>query len=480
MSEPTTQAKPSLVGKILGWVIPVLILAAATTVFFAMGSQPPPGRKSVEPPAAAPVQTAAVRLETEGIDVEADGVVVPLREITLAAEVPGRVRLKSAACRAGKYVTRGTLLFEIDPRDYELDVARFERELTQAGLMIEEIDEEVIQNASSIDLSQRQVGLAGREVNRLDNLRANRIVTESDHERSQRDELSAANTLTALQGLKRVLVKRRNRMVEAQALAATALERARLDLSRTRVVAPADGVVVDDKVEQDSFVAKGTPLVTIEDTSAAEVKTSLQMDEVARIWGGRRPAGEAASTGAHDLPDTPATVVFKLGDRVYQWKGTLSRQEGRGLDEKTRTLPCRVIVPDPTAVQSIDSYGAVSASLPPEAPRSLLRGMFVEVRVHVDNTSDLVSIPEASQRPSGEVWLMRDGRLVTLRPHPLQVSGGRAVYEVVTSGLLPDDRVVISQLANPRDGMLVAEREVAGSSREPLQTADAAESPRTP
>jgi hypothetical protein len=41
------------------------------------------------------------------------------------------------------------------------------------------------------------------------------------------------------------------------------------------------------------------------------------------------------------------------------------------------------------------------------------------------------------------------------------------------SGLLPDDRVVISQLANPRDGMLVAEREVAGSSREPLQTADA-------
>ena len=219
----------------------------------------------------------------------------------------------------------------------------------------------------------------------------------------------------------------------------------------------ADGMVVEDKVEQDSFVAKGTPLVTIEDTSAAEVKASLQMDEVARIWSGQAAGATADKTGGSDLPPTPATVLYSLGDRTYQWEGILARQEGRGLDEKTRTLPCRVIVHDPAGVEAIDRYGATMPELPPGAPRTLLRGMFVQVRVHVEGGGELVSIPEEAQRPSGEVWLMRDGKLVIVRPRPLAVRGRRVVFDAVESGLLPGDRVVTSQIVNVRDGMTIAE-----------------------
>jgi multidrug efflux pump subunit AcrA (membrane-fusion protein) len=470
-----TPPSPDLRQRILGWIVPLLILGAAIAAFLGMGSQPPPERKSAEPPAAVPVRTAEVRRETGGLEIKADGVVVPLREVTLAAEVPGRVRRKTEACKAGQYVAKGDVLLEIDPRDYELDVARLERELTQSGLAIEELDAEVAQNAESTGLAERQVALAHREVVRIDGLKANKVVTESEHERALREELTAANTLASLQGQRRILEKRRNRLVEGQALAATMLERARLDLARTTIVAPADGVVVDDKVEQDSFVAKGTPLVTIEDTTAAEVKTSLEMNEVARIWGGKRAAGEAASQGAHDFPDTPATVVFTLGDRSYQWEGLLSRQEGRGLDEKTRTLPCRVLVRDPSAVKALDRYGAPLPQLPPEAPRSLLRGMFVQVRMHVEPSGELVSIPEQAQRPSGDVWLVRDGRLVIERPHAVLVVDGRAIYDADTAGLLPDDRVVVSQIANPRDGMTVADE--GERLRDPVKTADAKELP---
>jgi hypothetical protein len=137
------------------------------------------------------------------------------------------------------------------------------------------------------------------------------------------------------------------------------------------------------------------------------------------VWGGRR-TGDTART-AHEQLDTPATVVFTVGDAAYEWKGVLSRQEGRGLDEKTRTLPCRVLVADPRAVTALDRYGAPLADLPAGAPQSLLRGMFVEVQVHVDATEQLVSIPEEAQRPSGEVWVMRDGRLVILNPRPCRV-----------------------------------------------------------
>jgi len=470
-----------LLRELLGWIMPVVILGGAIWAFMAMGSQPPPARRSADRPPAPAVETAVAEPEQGGIDVVADGVVVPLREVTLAAEVPGRILEKTSACKAGRFVKAGTVLFRIDPRDYELDVQRLDRELAQAGLMIEEVDEELVQNATSTELAQRQVELARREVKRLDGLKAGKIVTEAEHERAVRDELTATNVVTTLQGQRRVLAKRRNRLLEAQSLASTMLERARLDLERTTVKAPADGVVVQDTVEQDSYVAKGTPLVTLEDTAAAEVRTSLQMEEVARIWGGRESEGAAPpaerSRSAYEVPDTPATVVFRLGDRRYEWTGTLSRQEGRGLDEKTRTLPFRVLVKDPADVRSIDRYGAVMAELPAEAPRSLLRGMFVEVRVHVESTHKLVSIPDDARRPNGEVWVVRDGRLVVLSPKPLDSRGGRTVYESLASGLRSGDRVVTSQLSTVRDGMDVTE--LGRGDRQSVKTAaaDAGDAP---
>jgi len=457
-----------IVRAILGWIVPLVVLGGGIAAFMLMGSQPPPERRQADVVAATPVRTTDVRVETDGLTIEADGVVVPLREVTLAAEVGGRVLRKSEACNEGQFVTAGTPLIEIDPRDYQLDVERLERELKQAGHALAEIDEEIVQNGTSVDLAKRQVELARREATRLETLKAGKIVTESEHDRAIREELTAANALTALEGQKRVLSKRRNRLVEAEALASTMLEKAQLDLSRTRIVAPLDGIVVEDKVEQESFVAKGTPLVTIEDTRAAEVRTSLPMDDVARVWGGRR-ASDVART-AHEHLDTPATVVFTVGDAAYEWKGVLSRQEGRGLDEKTRTLPCRVLVADPRAVTALDRYGAPLADLPAGAPQSLLRGMFVDVQVYVDATEKLVSIPEEAQRPSGEVWVMRDGRLVILNPRPVQVSGGRVVFDSVASGLVPGDRVVTSQISQPRSGMELVE--VGGGRGEPAVMAE--------
>lgn len=447
----------SMVRTLLGWITPLVILGVGIAAFMFMGSQPPPPRKEQPPATAMPVRTVPVDEMAEGLTIVSDGVVVPLREVTLAAEVAGRVAQKAAACNEGQVVAKGTVLFQIDARDYELEVQRLERELRQADLAIEEIDAEAEQNGEMLALARRQVELARREVARLEGLKAGRIVTESEHDRAIRDELTAANTVTTLGGQRRVLEKRRQKLTEATSLAATMLEKARLDLARTTITAPMDGLIVEDKLEEGSFVAKGAPLVTIEDTAVAEVRTSLEMDDVARIWGGRK-ADPAAD---REALDTPATVTFTIGDAAFEWTGVLSRQQGRGLDEKTRTLPCRVIVADPGAVRALDRYGAPIPNLPATAPRSLMRGMFVQVHVHVDSPEPLVSIPEEAQRPNGEVWVMRDGRLEILKPRPVQAVGGRLVFESKAAGLLPGDRVVVSQIATPRDGMAVVEMEAA-------------------
>lgn len=457
----------NMVRSILGWIAPFAILAAAAGAFVLMGSQPPPTRSDGTLNEALPVRTAVVTEADGQIEIDLDGVVVPLKEVSLAAEVSGRVSLKTDDCEAGTFVTQGTLLLEIDPRDYELEVERLLREVAQAGIYIEEVDEELLQNDESIGLAQRQVEIAQREVKRLEALKANRVVTESEHDRALREELTAINTLTQLKGQQRVLEKRKNRLAEGRLLAETQLEKVRIDLARTRITAPFDGVIVKDPVEQDSYVSKGTPLVTIEDTSAAEVRTNLRMDEVARVWGsGSASSGtqpQASRGGAYDLPDVPTKVVFELGDRQYQWEGMLSRQEGGGLDARTRTLPCRVLVPNPAGVTALDRYGEPMAQLPPGSPTSLLRGMFVQVEVLVEAARKLVAVPVDAVRPSGDIWLMRNGELVILRPARVHATDDAVLYAAEDSGILPGDRVVVSQLANPYDGMAIREQPLPGT-----------------
>jgi len=233
----------NVVRTVLGWVTPLVIHGGGIALFLLMGSQPPPARKEAASAAAVSVRTAEVERVSRDLAIEADGVVVPLREVTLAAEVAGRVRHKAPACNEGQFVKAGTLLFEIDPRDYELDVERLERELKQSGLAIEEIDAELAQNAEAVELARRQVELAKRESKRLEGLKAGKIVTESEHDRAMREELTAANVVTTLEGQKRVLAKRRIRLEEAESLASTLLAKANLDLGRTRIVAPADGII---------------------------------------------------------------------------------------------------------------------------------------------------------------------------------------------------------------------------------------------
>ena len=158
----------NVVRSILGWIAPFAILAVAAAVFVVMGSQPPPTRSDGDSDVALPVRTAVVTESDGKLKLDLDGVVVPLKEVSLAAEVGGRVRLKTEACEAGTFVTKGTLLLEIDPRDYELEVERLLREVAQAGIYIEEVEEELVQNDESISLAQRQVELSQREVARLE------------------------------------------------------------------------------------------------------------------------------------------------------------------------------------------------------------------------------------------------------------------------------------------------------------------------
>ncbi len=83
------------------------------------------------------------------LDLVVNGMVVPYREIKVAAEVAGRIAEKSKDFQAGNYVRQGTLLINIDPSDYEIDVRRLQAEVKQAEQMLAETEQDL--SARTID-----------------------------------------------------------------------------------------------------------------------------------------------------------------------------------------------------------------------------------------------------------------------------------------------------------------------------------------
>ena len=104
------------------YAISVGLLASGTILFLILSQMktvPASFDRDVQPPA---VTTTSVKLWEDGFYLDADGEVVPYREVTLSAEVAGSVQIKTPQCFAGQYVKQGELLLQIETDDYDLEV----------------------------------------------------------------------------------------------------------------------------------------------------------------------------------------------------------------------------------------------------------------------------------------------------------------------------------------------------------------------
>ena len=442
-------------------LLPLLILSVAGGGFYVLASREPP-QGHEEPGDTRPlVETVTIQGHEQGLNIEVDGLVVPFREIHLSAEVDGRVTHKAEVCRAGRYVKEGELLIEIDSQDYDIEKRRLTEELAQAANSIEELKVDIDNTESLIELAEEELEIQHEEYERLKDLFAETIVTESEMDQVRRAELVAKMAVLGLRNQLQLKETSRGRLESARDRALVLLEKAELDLDRTKITAPVDGVVVVDSVEKDSYVKKGTALVTIEDTSAVEVKCSLRVDELAWIWRSTSRANtgqeQAATANEYELPKKDVTVVYRLGDRDYEWTGSLCRYDGIGLDETTRTVPCRVVVANPTDGRP----NAASPAKPDDCPPALVRGMFVTVKIPLDGEDDLLSVPSEAVRPGGRMWLVEDGKMLLVEQVSIESNlDDRVLIRSGDPHPGSNDKVIVSPLpfANAdMDGMAVRE-----------------------
>jgi multidrug efflux pump subunit AcrA (membrane-fusion protein) len=396
---------------ILGTVVPLILLLAGLLIFWRAERQDPPKVPGLKDNPAdllsvMPAADVVKVLPLDGpLDLLASGVVVPHREINLAAEVAGKIIEKDSSLRPGHLVRAGQPLLKIDPRDYQYEVERLEQRLEQERTILGESEQEIRNTQRLIELSKAQYELAEADYQRTEDLGRN-VASAAELSAAKQAMLSALNQKVTLENQLDSLRTRSRRLESAIQLAETELEQARLNLSRTEIRSPVDGVVVSEQVEEDSFVQRGTNLMTIQDLSKGEIACSLRMDQLYWILDqnlvSRDSDLNATLATLQNLPPVDALVRFRLTGRssvVYQWEGKLDRVEGTGLDLQSRMVPIRVVVDQPNNHRMLGAPPGESPS-----PISLVRGMFVDVILKAKPATQFVLVPKLSVKPATDSY----------------------------------------------------------------------------
>ena len=428
------------------------------------------------------VQCAAAVLSDGRLDLEADGEVIPFRQISLAAQVAGRVVHKEPFCQAGQFVTKGTLLLTIDPRDFELEIRRIQELMKQTEVNIEELDVERRNTEQLVKLSETDLELQLRDLERYEQLRERQAASQSALDTARRGRIQAENSLQTLNNQIRLLDTRRGRFLSEKDRLAVELEQAMLNRKRCDIVAPMDGMITEDPIEQDDYVQRGATLVQIEDTNQVEVRFDLRFDQLRWIWesqgirgpvtnlasragaGGLPPAEAIALGSNYQLPQLPIEISIDVDGMRFLWDATLSRYDGARLNTATRTVPCIAVVEKPNQGRWANSPAGMTTVITPIAatatpglpgPPALLRGMFVTAKIEVPASQPLVQIPLPALRPGNKVWTVSDNKLSTVEVKVAQAHENHVDLFASMSNVKPGDQVIVSPLSLAVDGMQV-------------------------
>lgn len=374
--------------KTLKLVVPiaVLIVGVAAAALIASARKAPP---RVDRPALGPlVEVVEVQVTDVPVTVSGHGEVSPRVAVDVVPQVPGQVVRVHPSFVAGGFFRAGEVLVVIEPRDYELAVERAQAAVARA----------------TVTLQREQA--------------------EAEVAREEWDELHPGEEPTS--GL--VVREPQVRQAEAELAAAIAdLDVAKLNLERTRISLPFDGVVVSENVDVGQFVGNGNRLATVYGTDVVEVRVPLDSRELAwfDVPTGRGQQGPRAE------------VSITLGNGVVAWEGRVTRMEAQ-VDQSSRMVHVVVEVADPYET---------TADHP-----ALLPGTFVDVRIFGRTLSGVVPLPRYAMREGNQVWVFDGG---ALRVRDVDVLRADRQQTLISSGLEDGDLVIVSSLDAVTDGMKV-------------------------
>jgi RND family efflux transporter MFP subunit len=336
-----------------------------------------------------------------GVRVEGMGLVVAAREVKLKAQVSGQVVEIAADFLEGQHVAAGTVLAQIEADDYELQLAQ-----AQSTLELREAE---------LELEMGFQRVAGREWQLL----------------GESSDILAESSSLAL---------REPQLKQAQAMqrsAQSAVDRARLDLSRTEIAVPFNAQVLEKSVEVGSLAGIGGDVAHVVSTDSFYVRVSIPVNRVPVL---EIPGGEALVSISGAEPPMTGRIISLLGD----------------LDPNGRMARVLVEVRDPLGLEAQNAGRA-----------KLLLGAYVTVDLVGHPMPNTFLIPRETLRNDDHVWLRRPD--ATLEIRSVSVLWKNRDTVVIGEGLAAGEQLITSSLSFAADGMAVT---VAGEAKSLAEMSD--------
>lgn len=379
-------------------ILPIILLLAGALVMLLMVTLRPEPGKTVKPDSGALVELLAAQPEKRPVRIFATGTVQSRQEITLTPQVRGRVVWLAPHFVAGGFFRAGEPLFRLEPTDYAAGVERARAALAKAELELATTE------------SRARIARQEWEALHTDAAPPNALVLHEPQLKDARNNLEAARANLAL---------------------------AELDLARTEFFAPFDCRVRAEQIDIGQYVKDGTSVATLIGTDLAEIIVPLPLGDLTWL---------DVPAAAESRPGSRAIVSFTVNGQRFTWQGAIDRSLGE-VDPQGRMLRVAVSVDDPYHLKQ-----------PNDTQPDLVTGLFVEVTI-LGTPISAYAIPRKALREGNTVWIMDSSRQLRIRP--VQVARTERDLVLITEGLNPGDRTVLTNLSGAAEGMLLrtAERE---------------------
>ncbi|MBT5185393.1 MAG: efflux RND transporter periplasmic adaptor subunit [Kordiimonadaceae bacterium] len=321
--------------------------------------------------------------------VESQGTVAAKQVIDIVPQVAGEVQFVSEKFVAGGRFKKGEVIVKIDPRDYELAVIT-------AEASIAERTQRVMQEEAEADLAKEEWEQLGQ---------------------------GEASDLTLRK-------PQREGALAALKSAEASLKRALLDLERTQLRAPFDGILTEKTVDLGQFLNRGAKVGTYYSTETLEVRLPLTNRDIAQFDLAGLETGEKQYA---------VRLKGQFANKENTWNARLIRTEGI-IDVKSRIL---YVVAE---LKGDELYS-------PKDNMPITIGQFVSAEIEGRSFENVIRLPRESLRQGNQVLIVdQDNKLRTRMVDVLETN---TEYVVISSGVIDGDVVNLSQLGISVDGLLV-------------------------
>ncbi len=285
--------------------------------------------------------TGAYLWLTSGSSISTDDAQVKQDIVAVSPQVNGQI--VEALVRNGAQVKRGDLLFRIDPAPYRVALENAEAQLASARLQTQVLRTTAAGTSGDITGAQANLAIKRNALSRQQVLLRQGFTTKSDYEdalnevRSAETQLSDAQARAANAHAAVVPGGDQPQIAQAQA----AVDKAKLDLSRTDVRAPMDGVIENaDNLQVGQMAVTGIGMVSLVHSKSAWVEANFKEKDVGRMVPGQRASIKVDAYSGQKFPAHVQSIGAGTGSEF----SLLPAQNANGNWVKvTQRVPVRIV-----------------------------------------------------------------------------------------------------------------------------------------